>query len=150
MARRFRFRLQTLLKVRQLREREAKRKVAAQRAEIARLDRLNEQTAVEISRQQEALCVAQQQGRLDPLALQRGRAWIAYLRQTIAVRLVQRAERVAQLKQLQAAWHAARTQMRAIEKLRERRWQEYVHDRQRRDQAAADELAQHLLRHETT
>ena len=51
MARRFEFRLQTLLEVRQLREREAKRSVATKSAEIARLDRLNEQTAVEILRQ---------------------------------------------------------------------------------------------------
>jgi hypothetical protein len=90
MARRFRFRLQTLLRVRQLREREAKRKVAAKQAEIARLDRLNEQTTEEILRQQEALLAGQRQGQLDPLALQRGRAWIAYLRKTIAVRHLQR------------------------------------------------------------
>lgn len=144
MAKRFRFRLQTLLRVRQLREREAKRKVAAQRAEIARLDRLNEQTAAEIARQQADLLSAQQQGLLDPLALQRGHAWIAYLRRTIVTRQVHRAAQLEQLQQLQAAWREARTQMRIIEKLRERRWQEYAHDRQRREQATADELAQQL------
>ncbi len=145
MARRFRFRLQTLLKVRRLREREAKRKVAAQRAVIARLDRLNEQTSTEILQQQDVLMYGQQQGRLDPAALQRGRAWIAYLRKTMSLRLLQRAELLDQLHRLQAEFQAARTQSRIIEKLRERRWSEYVRDRERRDQAAADELAQQLL-----
>ena len=144
MARRFRFRLQTLLRVRQLREREAKRKVAAKRAEIARLDRLNEQTTEEILRQQEALLAGQRQGRLEPLALQRGRAWIAYLRKTIAVRHLQRMQLVEELHKLQAEFQAARTQARIIERLRERRWDQYVRDRERRDQAAADELAQQL------
>ena len=148
MARRFQFRLETLLRVRQLREREAKRKVAAKRAEIALVDRLNAQTAEEISRQQEVLLAGQQQGRLDPLALQRGRAWIAHLRRLIALRHVQRTDLLAQWQDLQAAWHAARMQARIIEKLRERRWEEYVHDRQRKEQAAADELAQQLHRYE--
>jgi flagellar protein FliJ len=148
LARRFQFRLETLLRVRQLREREAKRKVAAKRAEIALVDRLNAQTAEEILRQQEALLAGQREGRLDPLTLQRGRAWIGHLRRTIGQRHVQRAELVTQWQELQAAWHAARTQARAIEKLRERRWEEYVHDRERQEQAAADELAQQLQSHE--
>jgi flagellar export protein FliJ len=145
MARRFRFPLETLLRVRVLREREAKRKVAAQRAEIARLDRLNRQTAEEISRQQAELLTGQQRGRLDPPALQRGRAWIAHLRRTIALRQTQRLDLVAQLQQLQAAWLEARKQARILDKLRARRWEAYVHERARAEQAAADELARQLL-----
>ena len=144
MARRFQFPLETLLRVRALREREAKRKVAAQRAEIARLDRQNRQTAEEISRQQAELLAGQQHGRLDPSALQRGRAWIAHLRRTITLRQAQRVALEAQWQQLQAAWLAARTQLRIIEKLRERRWAAYRHDHSRSEQAAADELAQQL------
>ena len=144
MARRFEFRLQTLLEVRQLREREAKRSVATKSAEIARLDRLNEQTAVEILRQQEAILADQQRGVLDLPELQRGRAWIAHLRKSIAIRQNQKAELLEQLRQLQARLREARTQTRVIEKLRERRWNEYSHDRQRREEAASDELAQQL------
>ncbi len=145
MARRFEFRLETLLRVRQLREREAKRKVATQRAEIARLDRLNRETADEIAGRQAALLDDQRAGHLDPPALQRGRAWIAHLRRTMALRYEQRTDMVAQLQQLQAAWQALRTQARVIEKLRERRWAEYRHERARHEQAAMDELAQQLL-----
>lgn len=144
MARRFRFRLQTLLRVRQLREREAKRKVAAQRAALARLDRLDEQTAAEIARQQAALRADQQQPRVDPLALQRGRAWIAYLRRTLAQRQVQRTELQQQLRELLERLRAARVQARTIEKLRERRLREHARARGRREQAASDELAQQL------
>ncbi len=148
MARRFRFRLQTLLEVRQLHEREAKRRVAAKSAEIARLDGLREQTAAEVLRQQDVLLAAQQQGRLDPLALQRGRAWVAHLRKTITLLQVQREELSQQLKDLQARLRTARTQTRIIEKLRARRWHTYVHDRTRHEQAADDELARQLLSHE--
>jgi len=51
---------------------------------------------------------------------------------------------VEELHKLQAEFQAARTQARIIERLRERRWDQYVRDRERRDQAAADELAQQL------
>ena len=145
MAKRFAFRLETLLRVRQLREHEAQRRVAAQHAEIALVDRLNEQTAAEILQQQEVLLAGQQQGRLDPLTLQRGRAWVAYLRRLIALRQAQRAELVQQLRELQAAYRDARTQTRIIEKLRERRWNEYARQRDRQEQSAADEVAQQLL-----
>lgn len=144
MARRFQFRLQTLLDVRALREREAKRAFAAQQAAIARLDELNRQTSAEIESQQAALLAAMQTGALDLVALQRGRAWIAHLRRTITQRLQQRAEMVASLESLRSAWTAARTQVRIVEKLRERRWTRYRKDRQRREQAEADELARQL------
>jgi flagellar export protein FliJ len=145
MARRFEFRLETLLRVRQLRERDAKRKVAAQRAEIARLDRLDRETADEILHRQAELLAGQRAGPLDPLALQRGQAWIAHLRRAMALRCVQRTELAVQLRQLQAAWQTARTQARMIGKLRERRWEQYVRQRARQEQAATDELAQQLL-----
>jgi flagellar export protein FliJ len=147
LAKRFRFRLQTLLEVRQLHEREAKRRVAAKRAEIARVDGVREQTAAEVLRQQDVLLAAQQQGRLDPPTLQRGRAWVAHLRKTIALLQTQRAELSQQLQDLQASLRTARTQTRIIEKLRARRWRTYVHDRDRHEQAAADELARQLLDH---
>jgi flagellar export protein FliJ len=136
--------LQTLLDVRELHEQEAKRKVAAKSAEIVRIDQLNEQTAADIARQQAGLLAGQQSGALDPVALQRGRAWIAHLRRTIALRQQQRAECSRQLADLQAALRDARTQTRIIEKLRERRWDEYRRDRDRREQAEADELARQL------
>jgi flagellar FliJ protein len=144
VAKRFRFRLDTLLKVRRLREREAKRKVAAKHAEIARLDRLDQQTAREILKSQAALRHSQQPGSLDLETLARGRAWIGYLRKTAVERQALRATLVRELEQLQSQWREARTQTRILEKLRQRRWDEYVRRRQRREQGEADELAQQL------
>lgn len=144
VARRFRFPLQTLLKVRRLREREARRKVAAQRAEIARLDRLDEATRKEIEAQQQVLLESQQCERLEPRELSRGWAWIAHLRNTMVHRQLQRAGMVSVLGRLQAEFHEARKQTRVIEKLRQRRWDDYLHTRRHQEQAAADELAQQL------
>ncbi len=147
MAKRFVFSLETLLRVRQLREREAKRKVAVQRAEIARVEQLMAQTMDAVTRQQHELLDGQRRTRLDPLTLQRGRAWIAALRRLLADHHARRAELQDQLRQRQVELRAARTQARIVEKLRERRWDEYVHERDRRAQAAADELAQQLHGH---
>jgi len=144
MARRFHFPLETLLNVRRLHEREAKRKVAAQQAEIARLDQLNAATREAITARQEALLRDQSTGALRTVDLSRGRAWIAHLRNTLAQRVAQRIELVRTLGQLQAEFRDARRATRIIEKLRERRWNEFAHDRARREQSASDELAQQL------
>lgn len=144
MTRRFHFPLETLLKVRRLREREAQRKVAAHRAEIARLDQADEATQREIWAQQAALLDCQCEVRLRPAELSRGWAWIAHLRNTMARRQLARVEMAKELERRQAAFRAARRQTRIIEKLRERRWSAYVSERQRGEQAATDELAQQL------
>lgn len=143
MAKRFTFRLDTLLRVRELREREAKRKVGAKQAEIARLDLLNRQTVEDISRRQDMLR-EDQRGTLATDKLVRQRAWIAHLRRTIVERQAARVELVAQLEQLQEHLRQARTRKRVIEKLRERRWDEHEHRRKRSEQAESDELARQL------
>jgi len=144
VARRFQFRLQTVLRVRELREREAKRKVGAKRAEIARLDQLSRETADEILRRQDVLRQRQREQVLAPQALIRERAWIAYLRRTVVERQALRAGLVKELETLQEELRQARKQRRIIEKLRERRWEEYTRDRKRREQAESDELARQL------
>jgi flagellar biosynthesis chaperone FliJ len=141
VARRFQFRLQTLLRVRELEEREAQRKVAAKAAEIAQLDRLDAQAQQEIRRQQAVLRAAQHAATLDSLLQQRGRAWIGQLRRGIALRSAQRAARQAELRELQDAFRAARTRRRVVDELRTRRWQDYRHARDRHEQTSLEELA---------
>jgi flagellar export protein FliJ len=144
VAQRFVFRLETLLRVRTLREQEAKRKVGAKRAEIARVDQLNDATQTEIDTRQRDLRQQQDRHVLDPLELQGGRAWIAHLRRQIATRMQQKAGLQDELRTLRDALRQARTQTRVLEKLRERRQREYDRTRRRREQAEADELAQQL------
>jgi len=145
VARRFRFTLETLLRVREIREREAQRKVAVKQAEIARLDQLDRQTAAEIAARQQELRACQQQARLAPDELARRRAWIACLRRTVGERQALRAGLVKELEQLQAELRQARVQRRTISRLRERRWEDYLKNRRRREQSEADELARVLL-----
>jgi flagellar FliJ protein len=145
VARRFRFQLEALLRVREVREREAKRKVGAKRAEIARIDDLNRQCAEEISRHQDRLRQGQL-GTLDTAELARQRAWIAYLRGTVVERQALRAAMIKELERLREELREARKQKRIIEKLRQRRWDEYIRNRKRSEQAEADELAQQLHR----
>jgi flagellar export protein FliJ len=144
MAKRFRFRLDTLLKVRTLRERAAMRRVAAQRAEIARLDLADRQTRDAIAAQHRTLLLHQQTTRVDPTTLQRGRAWIAHLRKTMVLRDIERGKLQQGLGELQDRLRQARTDKRIIEKLRERREQEHVRDQARREQAEAEDLARQL------
>lgn len=144
MAKRFEFRLQTLLDVRALREREAKRKVAVQRAKLAQLDQLDAQAYAEIEQQQAVLRAAQTTSALHPPDLQRGRAWVAYLRRSIAERAQTRATLRRELQDLLVALREARRQTRTLEKLREKQQAAYRRQRDRREQAESDELALQL------
>ena len=146
MPRRFRFRLETVLRVRELREREAKRKVGAKLAEIAALDQLNQQAATEISKRQDDLNLSQQSEHLDTRELSGGRAWIAFLRRSIAQRQVTRASLLTELEKLRAELVAARTQTRILEKLRERKHEAWNREGQLREQAEMDDVARRLQR----
>lgn len=144
MAQAFRFRLQTLLRVRELRQREAQRRLAAKQAEIARLDRLEAHVADQVRAAQNALLATQRGHSVDPLELSRARAWIAHLRRQSAQHHLLRAKLAEQLAQLQHDVRQARTQTRALEKLRDHRLQQYSRQRARREQDASEEVARNL------
>ncbi|MBN2445924.1 MAG: flagellar FliJ family protein [Phycisphaerae bacterium] len=144
MAKRFVFRLDTVQRVRELHEREARRNLAAKQAEIALLDRQNRDTAREISTQQAAMLASQKDARLDLSGLARGRSWIAHLRTTILQREAQKASLMQELQQLQDVWQAARKEVRVLEKLRERRWEAWKRAQRKYEQAATDEVARRL------
>ena len=144
MARRFKFQLETVLRVRTLREREAARRVGEKRAEIARVDQHITDCHDAVARCQQQLLTQQNAESIDTPALVGGRAWIVQLRLQIAQHQAHRAQRLRELDELTAVWRAARTQQRILEKLRERRLAEHKHNAARREQADADELAQQL------
>ncbi|RMF71180.1 MAG: flagellar export protein FliJ [Planctomycetota bacterium] len=147
MSRRFRFRLETLLRVRQLREDEATRRLAQQQAEIARIDAQKAELLERIREIQTELLARQSTACPEPADLARRRAWVAHLRRRIADGDRLRAEKSEQLERLRDAWRTARTQKRVIEKLRERRAAEHRHAARRREQRDAWELAQRLHVH---
>lgn len=145
MPRRFQFPLQTLLRVRQQGERDAQRKLAAQRAVLARFDQLDEAAHEQIRTQQAALLSAQGQTDLNLALASRGRAWIAQLRRELTLRQLQRQQELATLATLQEQLRVARQQAKVLEKLRERRHDEWHAAHRRAEQNESDELARQLL-----
>ncbi|MCG3126159.1 MAG: hypothetical protein CHACPFDD_00989 [Phycisphaerae bacterium] len=147
MARRFRFRLETLLRVRRIAEREQQRQLAARQAELARLDKLIAELLAEIERWQQVLLGEQSSAALDATSLSRQRAWIAYLRQVLHVQQALRGSAVQEVEAARRRLSEARVRTRTVETLRERRWQEYRQERESAEQTEADELARQLLYH---
>lgn len=144
MAKRFQFSLQTLLRVRELREQEAQRRLADQQAAVAQVETAIAQNWQEIRATQGRLAAAQNEAALDPTALARGRAWVAHLRNVILQNEQHKAVLSGQLAELRDQWLEARKQRRVLQQLRERRWEQYRRHVQREEQAVMDEVAQQL------
>lgn len=146
MARGFQFRLESVLRVRSLREREARRRVGAKLAEIAAVEQLNAETAAEISARQARVLDRQRAATVEPRELAAERAWVTYLRRCLAERQAMKSLLRRELDVLREELRAARTQMKAIEKLREQRYAAWKRESGRREQTESDELARQLLR----
>lgn len=144
MAKRFVFRLETVRRVRGLKEQEAQRAVAAQRAQIAQLEQLNAQAQRDIASQQKVLADNQAYTSVDPRELARGRSWIAHLRTSIWQREQQIAELSTKLEELLDVWREARKQLEIIEKLRERQVQSHRTQVRKAEQREMDAVAQRL------
>lgn len=143
MARRFEFRLDTVLRVRRLRAEEAQRRVTAQLVRIARLEELDGELQAELLRRQDALRAGARDV-VQPLELARTRAWMAHLRAERTRNAAARAELRRELAGLQEQMRAARVDQRVIEKLREHRFDEYRKAHALREQSESDELARQL------
>lgn len=141
----FRFRLKTLLRVRDLREREARRKVAAKQAAIAQLDEASRAAAEEILRRESAMRVQVERGPVNATELLRERGWIGHLRRQILEQQQLRADLQRELESLQEAWRRARMDLKVMEKLRERRFEQHRRAQSLREQAETDEVAQKLF-----
>lgn len=144
MARRFRFRLDTLLRLRRMQERQAQRSVGAARAELAQAERLIRLTDEEIRRQQGALRVEQGGAAPRALTIVRGQAWIAHLRRMSLQQHAMRAAAAQALEQALRRLVEARTRTRTVEKLREQRLDEFRTRIEKREDARLDDLARQM------
>lgn len=144
MAKRFVFRLETVRRVRELREGEAQRALAAHQAKIAQLEQQNAQAQHEIADHQRQLADQQSYTRVDPRELAAGRGYIAHLRTAILIREQQIAEMATELDRLRDVWRGARQQLEIINKLRERRIGAHTKLVQKAEQRDMDEVAQRL------
>ncbi len=144
MARRFHFRLQTLMRVRELKEREAQRGVAAHVAELVELDELDAIARRDIHDVHTQLLRTQQSDTPETADLTRGRAWIAQQQRQIIEREMQRKTVQQQLAVAQQKLREARTQTRILEKLRERRLEQHLQAAKRRERLVEAEVARQM------
>jgi flagellar FliJ protein len=137
--RRFRFRLEGLLRVRTVRERQARRELADLLRFLREAEARLEQARVEVREAEARLLEAR-----DARALRSAAAFLDQAR----LEAVAAEQRVGELKaQVEVAWARflhARTERRVVERLRERQLQEHRREEERREQTQADEAA--LLR----
>lgn len=145
MGARFRFPLETLLTVRRLEEDQAKRKVGAALAEIARVDEQLRAERGELRRSQAALLEGQRPGTLRPDDVRRTRVWIGHVQRSLAIREQQRQQLVTETEKQREALRAARMRTRMIERLREKKAEAFQQAELRREEAQADEMARQLL-----
>lgn len=141
MAKRFKFRLETVLKLRQQRENDKKRIVADRIREIVRAS--NDQYGIQqqIENQIDAMRGRVQQGRIDTRQIARDRHWLSRLNlQSLetqsAIRTLQ-----AKLSMEQAELAKASRQRKILEKLREKQMLSYRQTVEKQEQKESDELA---------
>ena len=140
MAKRFRFRFETMLKIRQQREDQHKRIVAERLAQIglvqqdlARLEELTSQGLHSIR-------TVQQAGRIDVQQTMAQRAWITHLHKSALDAEARLRGLEARLAQERAALAEAAKQRRILEKLKERQTERHRMEEQRAETSAADDL----------
>lgn len=141
MAKRFVFKLETLLKIRQQREDKQKRVVGERLRQIARVKdeivRIEQQIADQIA----SMRGQAGHGRLDVVNLARGRHWLTHLQKSRLeadghLRVLE-----ARLAQERVVLANASKEKKIVEKLKERQQDRYQKELDRQEMLAMDELA---------
>ncbi len=144
MARRFVFGLQTVLELRAIREQQQRRRFAQALAGLAGI----EQRIAGLRRQriaeQQALGDDQRAGRGDAASWLARRGWIAQLDRQIAAWQARRQQAAEIVEQQRRLWQQKRNELRALQRLRDRRFAAWRKSQQKRTQREHDELAQQL------
>jgi len=140
MAKRFRFRLETLLRIRRHHEDLARQQVARRLGEVAEADRRIARLQEQIAEHVRALRAGPMVGPLDVAALTRSRFWLTHLRHGMWQTAGQRRELSGQLDADRTALQEAHRQTRVIESLRERRKRQYDYEVARTERIENDEI----------
>lgn len=141
MARRFVFKLETLLKLRRQREEQQKRVVAERLRQIAQIRREIAMLDRQIAEQIAAMRGDAGQMRLDVMALARGRLWLSHLQRGRLDADGHLRALEARLAQERAVLSHASKEKKIVEKLKERQYLRYRSDLERQETLAGDELA---------
>jgi flagellar FliJ protein len=144
MAKRFEFRLQTVLRIRKQDEDACKRVVADRLRRIkavhSEVVALQGQMADEIRAFRQTHAV----GRLDMRQVMQHRHWLIHLQQGVLMANSRLAELQRQLEQDRIALTEARKRVRVLEKLKERQHERYRHELNRMEARENDEIGNTL------
>jgi flagellar FliJ protein len=141
---RFSFSLEPLLKLRRLEEDQKKRGFLSS----LQLCRLKEAEIEEISRRREeakARCRELLPGRIEIEDLLRARRFLNVLFQRLSEKRVELQALRPALDEARAAYRKAAARRRVVEKVRERKWREYLREEDRRERRELDEAGQNLF-----
>lgn len=140
MAKRFTFRFETMLRIRQQREDEHKRIVANRLRAIRELKNHMASLDKQIHEELQAIRVGQQPGTIDMQQVIRHRHWLGCLHKGVLEGQARMRFLEAELVRERAALAEAAKQRRILEKLKERRLEQHRRERDRLEVAAADDL----------
>jgi flagellar FliJ protein len=140
MAKRYRFRFETLLRLRQQREDEKKRIVASRLRKIRSLEQHKQVLETRITEQTEVIrnLLVREQMNIDELKA--GRHWMIRLRRGVLEAEGALASNRAILAQERADLAIARKETKVLERLKERQQQAFMAEVERQDRLEADDL----------
>ncbi len=145
MAKKFTFRLETVLRLRRTTEDACRRRVAERLREIARVEsdvrRLDEQFHWELDRSR----VDQQSPEMDVMTVRRRRSYMGHLQRRISGCEAQIDALRKQLEEDQKALAHASKEVKLLEKLRDRQWARQREIERRAERAEEDEVGQQVF-----
>jgi len=141
MAKRFTFRFDTMLKIRKQREDQRKRVVADRLREIGRIQDRMASLHAQIENEVQAIRTGQEPGTIDLQQAMRHRYWLGHLHKNSLEIEARLRYHEAQLAQERAALAEAAKQRRILEKLKERQWNRYLQEEDKRETMEADEMS---------
>lgn len=144
MAKRFRFRLETVLKIRKQREDEAKRVVAERLRRIADVGNDIDSMRSQISSEIKSFRQSHASGRIDTARISNHRHWLIHLDQNVLASKSHLGELEAELAQERVALGEARKQVRVLEKLEERQRARHAKELNRAEALESDEIGNNL------
>lgn len=145
MARRFRFRLETVRKVRQ-QARDVQRRVVADKARVAgEASRQITRLEVDIERTVGRSREAHRTGRLDMSSVREHEIHRGWLDRTLGEARAVLVQRQGELRSEQDRLAEASKRLKVIEKLRERKWERYKADVAKEEQSHADEVGRQIM-----
>lgn len=145
MARKFRFRLETLRRVRELEQDAQRRCLAVAIREVGAMEGQLTKLGEQLRDTLESCRTERDFGRLAPATLRAHQQHTEYLHRRIRDAQIQLVARQEQVGEEQAKLAQARKKLRVLEKLREKKRESYLREVTREEQKETDEAASQMM-----